>query len=122
MNGKVARALLAALVALLASFGCGCVPLGAPYDAQACAENALRRNPDPAILLAAAGELSTWCRTGDAGSCSALADLIERGAARGAPEKASALRLAACALGDEGASARVEVRGGLRVAGAGARP
>jgi TPR repeat protein len=98
MNGKVAR--LAALAALLALGGCG----GAPYDSQACVENALRRNPDPALLPDAAEQISAWCQTGDAASCSTLGVMYELGLGVRA-DRARAARLYRHACSDGNARA-----------------
>jgi|HubBroStandDraft_2_1064218.scaffolds.fasta_scaffold1044749_1 TPR repeat protein len=103
MNGKIARALLAALASLPASLGCGFAG-GAPYDAQACAENALRNHPDPEILRGAAEQLWTFCQTGDAPSCSTLGVMYELG--QGVrPDRARAARLYERACSDGNARA-----------------
>ncbi|NUP04838.1 MAG: sel1 repeat family protein [Polyangiaceae bacterium] len=51
------------------------------YDAQACVENSLRRNPNPEAAEQVVAELELGCRAHDAGACSALGVVKEMGVA-----------------------------------------
>lgn len=83
---RSARAELAALAGSSALLACACAPgaagttaAGPAFDAQACAEDALRRSPDAAHLANVAFGLSRWCAMGDAASCSMLGVMHELG-------------------------------------------
>lgn len=116
MKGRLTTTTLAALLAATASLGC-VHGLGSSYDSQICAENALRRAPDPEVLPPNAPDaLSEWCSVGDAASCSVLGVMYELGFLVG-PNRAHAARLyeRACAAGNARACANL---GALRTADA----
>jgi TPR repeat protein len=76
------RSILAGLTALLAG---ACTPaVSTPpdpsFDPQACAEDALRRSPEPAIVKDAAAHFSRRCEgSGDVSACSLFGVLLELG-------------------------------------------
>jgi uncharacterized protein len=81
----VARVALSALARLTALLLAACAPAASPapaasFDAQACAEEALRRSPDPAVVKDAAARLSRQCEgPGEASACSVFGVLLELG-------------------------------------------
>lgn len=104
--GLFARAGNAAIAVLALSSLAGC---GASifhrangYDAQGCAEEALRRDPDPATSEVAKTEFELSCRAGDPAGCSALGVVYEtgHGAARN-PNAARKLYDRACQAGNQ---------------------
>lgn len=76
-----------ALVAAIATLAAACAaPAGArggatksTYDSQACAEEALRRHPDPEALDGAAEHFTRACSLGDPAACSTLGVMHETG-------------------------------------------
>jgi TPR repeat protein len=116
---RAARCALAGLTALLAG---ACVPAAAPtpapiFDPQACAEEALRRSPDPAIVKEAADRFSRECEAlGEVSSCSLLGVLLELGLGVHADHaRARTLYRSACDAGNQRACGNL---GGLLLAGA----
>ncbi len=78
------RRALVVLAVSLASAGCAGANLPpeaaeAKFDPQACAEDALRRGPDPALVNDAAASFSTACGMRDLASCSMLGVAHELG-------------------------------------------
>jgi TPR repeat protein len=103
---RSARTALAAVAGLGAALLAACASPGAAsphagYEEQACAEQALRRSPHPAILDGAEESFTLWCGLGDAASCSMLGVMYEAGAgvARD-PRRALALYQRACSAGN----------------------
>ena len=104
------RAKLVMLAALVVMVGCACAPAGAASalydrmnDPQACAENALRRSPDPDVVSDGRVLFSRGCAVGQLDSCSTLGVIHELGP--GMPpdrERARPLYRRAC----EGGNAR----------------
>jgi len=102
-----ARALLPVVALLGAStVACGGVGWNTPtvFDTtanQQCAENALRRNPEPTTLPAAFARFDEGCEGGEAAACSALGVMYERGLAVDKdPRRAAVLFGRACRDGN----------------------
>lgn len=100
---RVARVAVS-VVALSSLVGCGAsiFQRANGYDAQGCAEEALRRDPDPTTTETAKVEFELSCRAGDAAGCSALGVVYEtgHGAARN-PAAARKLYDRACKAGNQ---------------------
>jgi TPR repeat protein len=131
VRSAIARlALLALSVSSLVSItGCAESFGGASpgYDQQACAERALRRTPDQAVVARAVRAFKADCREGGAEACSALGVMNEMGVGVPANAKhAVALYDLACQAGNARGCANLGVAraqgiGGPRDAVAGAR-
>jgi TPR repeat protein len=104
---KEPRAAGAAMAGLAAALVCACAPggaagtvatgPGAEFDAQGCAEDAMRRSPDPEVMPDAAVGFSRWCALGDAPACSMLGVMHELGlGVRRSRERARSLYRRAC--------------------------
>jgi uncharacterized protein len=78
-----ARVALAALAGSLVLLGCAAAPpraaSRAAFDPQACAEEALRKHPDPSTVLDAAAQFSIGCTRQDPAACSMLGVMTELG-------------------------------------------
>jgi TPR repeat protein len=107
MTPNLLRTALCLGAALFAGCGAG-ADAGFITDPQGCAENALRRRGDPAILPDAAAALARDCDMGDAPSCSIAGVMYELG--RGAPRdlgRARSLYGRACHVGNARACANL---------------
>jgi TPR repeat protein len=70
---------------------------GTSYDAQGCAEHALRNHPDPQAVRASAVAFTRACDDGEAAACSALGVIYEVGLGVAPdPSRAQFLYEAAC--------------------------
>jgi TPR repeat protein len=98
------RTLARLLVASLSTSACLPTTYGVAEDAasmQACAERALRRRPDAALVADAHALYSAGCARGDAAACSSLGVMHEVGlGTERAPGRALTLYVQACAAGN----------------------